>query len=38
MHNIGEAEMRILAWVFGHKRIDRIKNDDIQKKFGVALI
>jgi hypothetical protein len=32
------AEMRMLRWICGHTRKDRIKNDDIRDKFGVAPI
>jgi hypothetical protein len=30
--------MRMLRWICGHTRKDRIKNDDIQDKFGVTPI
>jgi hypothetical protein len=32
------AEMRMLCWICGHTRKDRIKNDDIRDKLGVAPI
>jgi hypothetical protein len=32
------AEMRMLRWIFGHTRKDRIRNDDIRDKLGVAPI
>jgi hypothetical protein len=32
------AEMRMLRWICGHTRKDRIRNDDIRDKFGVAPI
>ncbi len=32
------AEMRMLRWMCGHTRRDRIKNDDIRDKVGVAPI
>jgi hypothetical protein len=32
------AEMRMLCWICGHTRKDRIRNDDIRDKFGVASI
>jgi hypothetical protein len=32
------AEMRMLCWICGHTRKDRIKNDDIRDKFGVTPI
>jgi Reverse transcriptase (RNA-dependent DNA polymerase) len=32
------AEMRMLRWICGHTRKDRIRNDDIKDKLGVAPI
>jgi hypothetical protein len=32
------AEMRMLHWICGHIRKDRIRNDNIRDKFGVAPI
>jgi hypothetical protein len=32
------AEMRMLRWICGHTRNDRIRNDDIKDKLGVAPI
>jgi hypothetical protein len=32
------AEMRMLRWICGHTRRDRIGNDDIRKKLGVTPI
>jgi hypothetical protein len=32
------AEMRMLRWICGHTRRDRIRNDDIRGKFGIAPI
>jgi hypothetical protein len=32
------AEIRMLRWICGHTRKDRIRNDDIRDKLGVALI
>jgi hypothetical protein len=32
------AEMRMLRWICGHTRKDRIRNDDIRNKLGVAQI
>jgi hypothetical protein len=32
------AEMQILRWIYGHTRGDRIRNDDIRDKLGVAPI
>ena len=35
-HKIGVAEMRMLRWMCGHTRMDKIKNDDIRRKVGIA--
>jgi hypothetical protein len=32
------AEIRMLRWIYGHTRKDRIRNDDIRDKLGVATI
>jgi hypothetical protein len=32
------AEIRMLRWICGHTRKERIRNDDIRDKFGVAPI
>jgi hypothetical protein len=32
------AEMRMLRWICGHTKKDRIRNDDIRDKLGVAPI
>ncbi|XP_070015452.1 uncharacterized protein [Nicotiana sylvestris] len=32
------AEMRILRWMYGQTRMDKIRNDDIREKVRVALI
>jgi hypothetical protein len=32
------AEMRMLRWICGHTRRDRVRNDDIRERVGVALI
>ncbi|XP_070014686.1 uncharacterized protein [Nicotiana sylvestris] len=32
------AEMRMLRWMCGHTRIDKIRNDDIREKVGVASV
>jgi hypothetical protein len=32
------VEMRMLRWICSHTRRDRIRNDNIQDKFGVAPI
>jgi hypothetical protein len=30
------AEMRMLRWICGHTRRDRVRNDDIRERLGVA--
>lgn len=35
-HKMGVAEMRMLRWMCGHTRLDRIRNEDIRNKVGVA--
>ncbi|XP_070014509.1 uncharacterized protein [Nicotiana sylvestris] len=30
------AEMRMLRWMCGHTKLDKIRNDDIRRKVGVA--
>ena len=30
--------MRMLRWIYGHTRIDRVRNDDIRDRLGVAPI
>ncbi|KAJ7976905.1 Retrovirus-related Pol polyprotein LINE-1 [Quillaja saponaria] len=37
-HNIGVAEMRMLKWITGHTRKDRIRNEYIRRKVEVAPI
>jgi hypothetical protein len=32
------TEMRMLRWIRGHTRLDRVKNDDIRDRLGVAPI
>jgi hypothetical protein len=32
------AEMRMLRWICGHTRLDRVRNDDIRDRLGVAPI
>ena len=32
------AEMRMLCWICGHTRMDRVQNDDIRDRLGVAPI
>ncbi|KAG5569206.1 hypothetical protein H5410_058972 [Solanum commersonii] len=31
------GEMRMLSWMYGHTRRDRIRNEDIQDKVGSGL-
>ena len=38
VQQLGVAEMRMLRWMCGHTRKDRIRNDDIRDKVGVAPI
>jgi hypothetical protein len=38
VQKISVAEMRMLRWVCGHIRKDRIRNDDIRDKLEVAPI
>ena len=36
--SVAEAEMRMLRWICGHTRMDRVRNDDIRDRLGVAPI
>ena len=38
VHQMGVAEMRMLRWMCGHTRNDKIKNEDFRGKVGVAEI
>jgi hypothetical protein len=38
VQKISVAEMQMLRWICGHTRKDRIRNDDIRDKLGVASI
>ncbi|XP_070013182.1 uncharacterized protein [Nicotiana sylvestris] len=35
---IKAAKMRMLRWMYGHTRMDKIRNEDIREKVDVALI
>jgi hypothetical protein len=37
-HTVSVAEMRMLRWIYGHTRLDRVRNDDIRDRLGVASI
>jgi hypothetical protein len=37
-HIMGVAEMRMLRWMCGHTRLDKIRNEDIRQKVGVVPI
>jgi hypothetical protein len=36
--SVAEIWMRMLRWIYSHTRKDRIRNDDITDKLGVASI
>ena len=38
VQQLGVAEMRMLRWMCGHTRKDRVRNDDIRDRVGVASI
>ena len=38
VQQISVAEMRMLRWIYGHTRRDRVWNDDIRDRLGVAPI
>ena len=38
IQQLSVAEMRMLRWICGHTRKDRVRNDDIRDRLGVALI
>ncbi|CAN6568778.1 unnamed protein product [Malus baccata var. baccata] len=38
VHKMGVAEMRMLRWMCGHTRKNKIRNEDIRGKVGVAEI
>jgi hypothetical protein len=38
VQQLSVAEMRMLRWICGHTRRDRVRNDDIRERLGVASI
>ena len=38
IQQLSVAEMRMLRWICGHTRLDRVRNDDIHDRLGVAPI
>ena len=38
VQQISVAEMRMLCWIYGHTRRDRVRNDDIRDRLRVAPI
>ena len=38
IQQLGVAEMRMLRWICGHTRKDRVRNDDIRERVGVSPI
>jgi hypothetical protein len=38
IQQLSVAEMRMLHWIYGHTRLDRVRNDDIHDWLGVAPI
>jgi hypothetical protein len=38
VQQLSVAEMCMLRWICGHKRRDRIQNDDIHERLGVASV
>jgi hypothetical protein len=36
VQQLSVAEMRMLRWIYGHTRRDRVRNDDIRERLGVA--
>ena len=38
VQQISVVEMRMLSWIYGHTRRDRVRNDDIRDRLEVAPI
>jgi hypothetical protein len=38
VQQLSVAEMRLLRWICGHTRRDRIRNDDIHERLGMILV
>ena len=38
VQQLSVAEMRMLQWIYGHTRMDRVRNDDIRDRLEVAPI
>ena len=38
VQQLSVAEMRMLRWIYGHTKMDRVRNDDIRDHLGVAPI
>ena len=38
VQQLSVAEMRMLRWICGHTRMDRVRNDNIRDRLGVAQI
>jgi hypothetical protein len=38
VQQVSVAEMRMLRWIYGHTRKDRVQNDDIHERLGMAAV
>jgi hypothetical protein len=38
IQELSVADMHMLCWIYGHTRLDRVRNDDIYDRLGVAPI
>lgn len=38
VHKMHVAEMRMLKWMYGHTKSDKIRNKDIQNKVGMTTV